>query len=217
VHVFDSWLGGVGLRALSCRIGAVMMQNRLVARLFLACLAAACLGLWPGAPALAFFQDPATGFAARAPSGFTVEQVTNRRQFDVAVGLNPTADRPRRAGVSPHVCEAGFKAASANVGLSNRQLSEVIAGQQWRSTARTTIGQIFSISGERLFTLQGYRGVEYVAQPKMGPNAENVRMLLSIVETQKGRVTIVCGTVLDDFQSALPRFRDVRANLNLPK
>jgi hypothetical protein len=175
------------------------------------------LALMTGATAQAFFADPATGFGIKPPAPFVAEQTTNRRQFDIGVGVKSTTGNPAPAGTGGYVCETGFKAAPQNNGLSRSEINALMDKPEWVNVARSTIELAFSISGQQRFTLEGYRGIEFRGQPKAGPGAENARMFMSFVETAKGRVTIVCLTDKAAFSKALPQFRAIRASINLPK
>jgi hypothetical protein len=180
-------------------------------------LAAPALLLTAISPAAAFFQDPSTGFALTPPKGWTVEQSSGRRQFDVGVTVNPDAGRPRKAGNGPAVCEAGFKASASNAGVTQKEINALVNKPEWVNLARAAIELGFHVSGQQRFTLQGYRGIEFQGRPKAGPDAENARIFMSIVETSKGRVSMVCSVVKADFASALPKLRAIRSGINLPQ
>jgi hypothetical protein len=165
----------------------------------------------------AFSTDPATGFGIRPPAPFVAEQTTNRRQFDVGVGIKSTTGAPPTAGPTPYVCEAGFKAAAQNNGLSREEINAFMDKPEWVSVARATMELVFKITSQQRFTLEGYRGIEFRAQPKEGPGAENVRMHISIVETARGRSSLFCVTEKAAFAKALPQFRAIRATISLPK
>jgi hypothetical protein len=162
------------------------------------------------------FGDPATGFGLSAPAPFSVEPVT-RRQFDVGVGVRSSTGVPPSVGADPYICQAGFKAASQNAGLSRAELNAFAAKPEWRNLMRAAIELAFQVTAEGSFTLSGYRGIELQARPKAGPGAENVRALMSIVETAKGRTTMICLTDRASFARALPRFRALRAGLTIPQ
>jgi hypothetical protein len=165
----------------------------------------------------AFSTDPATGFGIRPPAPFVAEQTTNRRQFDIGVGIKSSTGAPAPAGTGSYVCEAGFKAAAQNNSLSRAEINAFMDKPEWANIARATLELAFSITTQQRFTLEGYRGIELRGQPKAGPGAENVRMVMSIVETSKGRVSMICLTDRAAFAKALPQFRAIRATINLPK
>ncbi len=182
---------------------------------------AAFIGLVAGSllkpvPALAEFSDPSTGFAIRPPAGFTTQQTT-RRQFDVGVGITSTTGVPAAAGTSAFVCEGGFKAAATNNDLTQAEINALVDKPEWRKLIRSTFELIGTVKAERRFTQEGYRGVELQVTPKAGPDAANVRMVVAMVETAKGRTTVLCVTTLKDLAKGLPQFRAIRASITLPK
>jgi hypothetical protein len=163
------------------------------------------------------FTDPGSGFAVNPPAPFTTEQTSNRRQFDVGVGISSTTGRPRLAGSGRYVCEAGFKAAPQNASLSRAEINALVDKPEWVNIAKATFELIFRVTSQRRFTLEGYRGLEFEAIPKAGPGAEDVRVFISVVETAKGRTTLLCLTQKDDYKAARPQFRAIRGSINLPK
>jgi hypothetical protein len=165
----------------------------------------------------AFSADPASGFGIRPPAPFVAEQTTNRRQFDVGVGIRSTTGAPAGAGTSPYVCEAGFKAAPQNASLSRAEINALMDKPEWANLARATMELVFDITAQQRFTLEGYRGVEFRGQPKAEPASANIRMFMSMVETSKGRVSMICVTDRASFAKGLPQFRAIRATINLPK
>jgi hypothetical protein len=163
------------------------------------------------------FDDPGSGFAVNPPAPFVTEQTSNRRQFDVGVGINSKTGTPSVKGTGTHVCEAGFKAAPQNASLSIAEINKLTDTKERQQQVRGIIEFAFAISSQRTFTMQGVRGLEFQGQPKLGPDAENARMFMSMIETPKGRVTIVCVTSRAEFNKALPQFRAIRASITLPK
>jgi hypothetical protein len=171
--------------------------------------------LMPGS-GLAEFSDSTTGFAIRPPAGFTTQQ-TNRRQFDVGVGITSITGEPAAAGTSPYVCEAGFKAAASNNSLTVEEINAFVDKPEWLKIIRSTFELMGTVTSEERFTQENYRGVELQVTPKAGPDAANVRMFVAIMETAKGRTTMVCNTTSKDIDKGLPQFRAIRSSLTLPK
>jgi len=174
-------------------------------------------GFTPGhASAQGSFADPATGFGMKVAAPFTVEPTT-RRQFDVGVGVKSSTGSPPLVGTGQFVCEAGFKAAAQNNGLTREEINAFVQKPEWRKVARATLELVFTVTAERTFMLSGFRGVEYQVRPKMGPGAEDVRMLMSLVETPKGRTTVLCLADRRSFQRSLAPFRTLRGGVTVPQ
>jgi hypothetical protein len=167
--------------------------------------------------AQAFVQDPASGFGIRPPAPFVAEQTTARRQFDFGVGVTSTTGKPGLAGTGKYVCEGGFKAASQNNGLTRAEINALVDKPEWVNLAKAAFEIAFRVTAQRRFTLEGYRGMEFEAAPKGGPGGEDVRVFISLVETSKGRVTLLCLTQKADYAAARSQFRAIRASINLPK
>jgi hypothetical protein len=92
-----------------------------------------------------------------------------------------------------------------------------MAKPEWRKVIRSTLELVFQIDGERAFTLQGYRGIKLRVRFKAGAGADDVRALMSFVETARGRTTLICLTDRASFNKALPQFRAVRATMTAPE
>ncbi|MBL8590853.1 MAG: hypothetical protein JNK46_20145 [Methylobacteriaceae bacterium] len=162
------------------------------------------------------FRDEATGFAVNPPAPF-VAQATTRRQFDVGAGISPTTGVPPIAGTGKYLCEAGFKAAPQNAGLTQAEINALSAGKEWRDIARAMFGVVFHVDAMRSARIGAIAGVEIEARPKFGPDYENARVFAAIHETPKGRVTMICSTTKAAWAKALPAFRAVRATITAPK
>lgn len=191
-------------------------MNRII-RAQIAWLAALAAGLLLApVTARAEFADPSTGFAIRPPAGFTI-QPTTRRQFDVGVGVASASGVPAAAGTSAFVCEAGFKAAATNNDLTMKEINAFVDKPEWRKLIRSTFELVGTVTAERRFTQDGYRGIELQVTPKMGPDAANVRLVVAMIETAKGRTTLLCNTTRSDIGKGLPQFRAIRASMIFPK
>lgn len=162
------------------------------------------------------FEDAATGFSIAPPAPFTAEPA-QRRQFDVGAGVKSATGKPEIRGTGQFVCEAGFKSAPQNANLTRDDINAMVAKPEWMNVAKAMLELAFQIDRQQRFTLQGYRGFEFQGRPKAGPGAEDARMFMSMVETAKGRTTMICVTAASGFQSAVAQFRAIRATINLPK
>lgn len=166
-------------------------------------------------PALAF-EDAATGFAFRAPPG-AVEAPSDRTRFDAAVAIDAAPGGPPPAGTSRHLCEAGYKAARNNAHLTQRQINALAARRDRMERVKKSLGVGFEVTAIRAVGLGDVLGAEIEARPKFGPGHEDARAYLTIHETPKGRVTLVCVTTAQAWEKALPLFRDIRSGLILPR
>lgn len=175
-----------------------------------AALAAACLA----APALAY-DDPATGFGVRPPPG-VVESPSSRIRFDAAVALDSATGHPPPAGTGKHLCEATYKHAAANARLTQGRINALAARPARKARVKKTLAFAFDVTAMRAESIGAALGLEIEARPKYGPNHEDARAYLTIHETPKGRVTLVCVTTKAAWEKALPLFRAIRGGLIPP-
>lgn len=173
----------------------------------------ACVMLASAVPARA--QYSASGFAIAPPAPFVTAPVKNPR-FDVGAGFNSRTGKPAKAGTSANLCEAGFKFAAANNALSREQINGLMTSPERVKQMRSAIEMLFAISSQTPFTLQGHNGLEFIGTPRMGPGAAEARIFISMIETQAGRMTMVCSTTAADIGTATHQFRAIRATITMP-
>ncbi len=184
-------------------------------------IALASLALAVVCCAAAAHARTADEFTLVAPAGMTAAP-TSSRQFDTSFGVNTQDGSIPNAGTSRHVCEIGFKFNSANNHLTQAEINTVTSQPQWRTSMRDALanspfGTIFELNSVRAASVQGYKGVEFALTPKLGPGAADIRGLMTMVETPKGRMTSVCITTAPAFVKAEQRFRALLRNAHLPE
>jgi hypothetical protein len=173
---------------------------------------ALCLGL---SSAIAY-EDKTTGLKVNPPTPFVAEP-TERPNQDAVAGIFSSTGLPKAATSGKYVCEIAFKATAQNAGLSKEDINKTMADSAWQGNASETIGRIFAIETTGEYTLDGFTGFEIIGTPKLGPDAANTRVVLSISETSKGRVTASCSVKAGDLESALPQLRAIRNTITLPQ
>jgi hypothetical protein len=92
-----------------------------------------------------------------------------------------------------------------------------MAKPEWQKLYRDMFETIGTVSDLKLFEHQGFSGIELIVTPKAGPNAENVRMFTSTLETPKGRTALICVTDKAGLASALTQFKALRATIHAPE
>jgi hypothetical protein len=180
----------------------------------LAALAVASL-VAPAGPTLALVDD-STGFGVD-PQAPYVAKLSEHPKEDVTFGIDAVGGKPAPAGTSAHLCGAGFKRNSANADYKQAQINALVDDRQWRAKARDVLGMMMTIESENVFSIKGARGVEFLATPKIGPDHENVSLMMSLVETPLGRVTFTCAATKADFKAGLDSFRAIRSTITLPR
>ncbi|HRK23822.1 MAG TPA: hypothetical protein PLQ11_02600 [Beijerinckiaceae bacterium] len=181
---------------------------------FLLPATAAMLAMVLAGPAVAV-TDAATGFGIAPPAPFTAERSAANAE-DVAFSIRSPDGQPPAAGTGA-LCRAGFKAAATSSGADQPTLNAKLDRPPVLDEMRKPLKPRYVIEREDLFQLGEARGIAYTAIPRAGPNADTVRVVLSFVETPKGRVSLVCATPAPHLEAARPVFEAIRATLILPK
>ncbi|MGE3645684.1 MAG: hypothetical protein AB7F96_17710 [Beijerinckiaceae bacterium] len=175
------------------------------------CLAAA---LSSAAPAIAE-TDSATGFALTLPAGLTL-RTSAKGASDVAWSLLSPSGKPVAANKDGTLCKLTCKALPGNAGLTRQRINAVVADPKRLAAIRTNMGQNFDVLDISVIQHQGFNGYRMKMTPRIGPDAENVRSMLWIIETNKGRASISCATKAPDWDAAQKLFEAVRSNMTIP-
>ena len=197
-------------RSQRCSASSIARMATVMSAVLAAALADAPLGAQTVA-------DSATGFAITPPDSFSVHRTTNRTQFDVGFGIRAKGDSASGGTDGGFLCEAGFKSAPQNASLTREQINVLVDDPDWRNLVRANLNLVFDIVMEEAFTLQGYRGVEVTLRPKAAPGNPDLRLFMSLVETPKGRTTMLCNSSASGIAAALGTFRGLRQAIRLPE
>jgi len=161
------------------------------------------------------FTDKASGFSIIPPAGFMAKQSSHKRH-DVAVVVNSTTRSPPAVNSDGTLCKLAYKSAPQNNKLTREHINAIVSSPARITIVKSAFERIFRISKADLFVHAGYKGLELHGTPKSGPNAANARVFISLVETRKGRASLICATASGAFASALKDFRAIRSGMIVP-
>ena len=177
-------------------------------------MVAAGLAVTSGA-ALAL-TDAATGMAIDPPAPYRAEVMAAGRS-DAAFGVISTTGHPPVAGTSPALCKIAFKKAFRAEPVEQKLLNQRFLDEGWLKSMRREYTPALEILTEQTFVQDDMLGIELTTIPKAGPNASDVRVHISILETTKGRMVQTCATPKASLDGALAEFRKIRSTITLPK
>lgn len=163
----------------------------------------------------AFAAEDATGLAVNLPDTFVVEPTSSPPPYNVTFGVKTASGDPAPLQGEKYLCQVSFQDVPANAGLTMEKINEQIGSPGWIAMARDGMSSIFEPISDAAFELHGYKGHEFIGQPKQ-KNAEHVRLVLSMVETAKGRTAISCVTDADRLDAVLPAFHTIRDAVTPP-
>jgi hypothetical protein len=155
------------------------------------------------------YTDPASGLSVDPPEPFAAQPGQPHRQFDAIIDVASTSDKRH--------CALGFKHLPENALATKAEINALMANPESQNVHRSFFERTGTVHDLSTFEHQGYIGIEVTITPKIGPVAESIHMLISTVETAKGRTSLICLTDKDSVAAALPQFRAVRAAIRAPE
>jgi hypothetical protein len=173
--------------------------------------------LFAGAAVAQSYGDSASGLSVSPPAGFKAEAGGRHPQFEVTIDISSKTGTPKAVNSTGQLCTLGFKSATQNAQLNRDAINEQMAKPEWQQLYREMFETIGTVSDLKLFEHQGFAGIELIVTPKAGPNAQNVRMFTSTLETAKGRTALICATDQAGLAAALPQFKALRATIHAPE
>ena len=131
------------------------------------------------------------------------------RSADVTIDVDSAADKRH--------CTVGHKKKPESAAATKAEINALMGSPQWQNVKKRLFEQTGTVTDLATFDHQGYTGIEMTVTPKAGPAAEALRMVVSTIETAKGRTALICVADRDSFGAALPEFRAVRATIRAPE
>lgn len=166
------------------------------------------------APAFAA-GDKASGLAVDLSDDFVVEPTPGDGNFTANFGIKSASGTPANFEGEDYLCQVSFAPAPENAALSAKEINAMVATADWVNLAKNTMSVMFDFTEDSAFTLGDVNGHEFIATPK-AEGAENVRLVLSMLETTKGRTAISCVADEANLDEALPVFRSIRDGVTPP-
>lgn len=173
--------------------------------------------LLAGVAAAQSYGDAATGLSVTPPAGFKAEAGKPHPQFEVTIDISSKTGTPKAVNSTGQLCTLGFKSSTQNAKLTRELVNQQMAKPEWQQLYRDMFETIGAVSDLKLFEHQGFNGIELIVTPKAGPDAQNVRMFTSTIETAKGRTALICATDQAGLAAALPQFKALRATIHAPE
>jgi hypothetical protein len=160
-------------------------------------------------------EDAASGLAVNLPDPLVVEATTSPPPYHVTFGVKTASGDPAPLTGEAYLCQVSFQSVPGNAGLTMEKINSQIGSPEWVAMAKDGMSSIFDFLSDSSFELAGYKGHEFVGKPKQ-KGADNVRLVLSMVETAKGRTAVSCVTDADRLDAAMPTFHTIRDGVTPP-
>jgi hypothetical protein len=194
-----------------CRIERRQQVERQVA----AMVAGAFAIFIASGPAIAQpISDPATGLAVNPAPGYVAKPAPASGNYTVSFDVKKPDDKDTG-------CRVGFQPAPQNAGMTQDEINAFTAKPDWADLVRTTLSRLYVVISLDRFEHAGVRGAVVVGDfrlpPGAPPRAAEIRSWLVMLETPKGRTSIVCVGEKPSFEARRSEFVDVARGVTLPK
>ncbi|WP_261402249.1 hypothetical protein [Chenggangzhangella methanolivorans] len=154
--------------------------------------ALAGLAIAAAAPAAAEpARDEATGLSVEPPAGYAVRKAEGDPRYAVVYAV-------QKQGEEDTGCKIAFQPTPPTAGspaLSQDDINAFTRKKEWTDLVRATLALRYEVAAVEPFEHQGLMGAEVVADFKPVEGEEKppeVRSYLVVMDTPKGRTTIVC-------------------------
>lgn len=171
-------------------------------------------GFLPCAAAAEAVRDDSTGLSIDPPEGYEVRTLPSTDQYAAIFEVKKPGDKDTG-------CRVAFQNAPTNASLSQEQINDQTSKEEWGKMVRSNLEKSYEVQDLNTFEHTGVKGAAIVGDIKpraeLPPRAQEVRTLLVILETPKGRTSTVCVGEKDDFANRRPEFEQVARATTLPK
>lgn len=163
-------------------------------------------------------RDEATGLAVAPPQGYTARKAAGDPRYAAvyAVQKEGEDDTGCKIAFQPTIFEQG----TAEPAPTQEEINDFTRKKEWIDLIRATLALRYEVATVEPFELQGLSGAQVVAdfKPIEGQaKPPEVRSYLVVLDTPKGRTTIVCVGDKADFDSRRPEFEAIARGVSPPR
>ena len=184
----------------------------------LACLVVTTLLLASAAVAAEPVRDETTGLEIQPPDGYEARKAEGDPRYAAVYAV-------QKKGEVETGCKIAFQSSQApgadpNESLSQTDINDFTKKKEWTDLIRATLALRYDVSTVEPFEHQGLMGAAVVAdfKPIEGePQTAEVRSYLVVLDSPKGRTTIVCVGDKKGFARRKPEFEQVARSVTPPK
>lgn len=175
---------------------------------------AAALGLIASAAVAAEpLRDDPSGLVVLPPEGYQATKTEADPRYAAVFAV-------QKAGESDTGCKVAFQAAPQNGTLSQEEINAFAQKKEWIDLIKATLALRYDVASVDPFEQGGVAGAAVVAdfKPVEGePRASEVRSYLVLLDTPKGRTTVVCVGDKAGFDTRKGEFEAVARSVSPPR
>jgi hypothetical protein len=157
---------------------------------------------------------PETGLAVTAPPGYQAKAAPARGRYTAIIDV-------KRANERDTGCKIAFSPSPQNRRLTQTEINTLVDTPERRAVIEGTLGTLYQITAVDQFEQGGVRGsvatATFKALPGIPARASEMINLFYLLETPKGRTTIVCLSEQQTFSARKSEFDSLARSVTLPR
>ena len=158
-------------------------------------------------------RDSASGLAVDPPASYSARAGTPDAQHAARISL-------KRPDDTDGGCELGFSANAANARLTQPQINALIGGDESQDRYKAGLSPVYDVLSSAVTDLGPIRVLvlqaDFKPRPELPPRAREVRSYFAIMETPRGRTTLVCVADRADFAGRFAEFGAILRSVEAP-
>ena len=147
------------------------------------------------------------------PAGFPI-RLGSVPGYDLVLRINPTGNFPRRAAGEDFLCEISWKWVPSQQARTQQWLNDRWTDEVVMTQALGAFTSFMQVKSDQTFTLEDVVGKELIGPMRKNPSTV---VVISIANTPRGRVQMLCMLRAAEAEAALPVLRSIRDTIRLPK
>lgn len=161
-------------------------------------------------------RDEATGLSIEPPAGYTARKAEGDTRYAAVYAV-------QKGGEDDTGCKIAFQPTPPAAGepkLSQEDINAFTRKKEWTDLIRATLALRYEVATVEPFDHQGLMGAAVVADFKAVEGEEKppeVRSYLVVIDTPKGRTTIVCVGDKAGFEARRAEFEAVARSVSPPR
>lgn len=158
-------------------------------------------------------HDEASGLVIDAPPGYAAHKIDGGFRYAASYAV-------RKDDQSDPGCRVGFQVSPQNAGLSQAEINAFTAKPEWNDLIKATLALYYDVISVEPFEHNGLAGAAVVGdiKPVEGqPPMAEARSYFVLLDTPKGRTTVVCVVGKAQFDARRPEFEAVARSVQPPR
>jgi hypothetical protein len=158
-------------------------------------------------------RDEASGLAVSPPAGYEARRAEGDARYAAVFAV-------QKGNEEETGCKVAFQAAPQNAALSQEEINAFTQKKEWTDLIKATLALRYEVASVDPFEQAGVAGAAVVAdfKPVEGePRAAEVRSYLVLIDTPKGRTTVVCVGEKATFDSRRQEFEAIARAVSPPR